>query len=194
MDRLLSSSSSKVKHAGDWKDLIVHLVGEVVSSVDPDVRAGRDNMDIRPYVKIKVIPGGSIDESVYIDGVVFRKNVSHKKMGANASRTNPRILLIAEGIEFQRADMKLSSMDTLIEQEDKHMELAVEKIMSLKPDIILVGKAIGRKAQELLCGWNVVVMQNVKAHLLERIGYVFILVYFVFCMSFFSHLSNDDLS
>lgn len=170
VDRLLSSSSSKVKRAGDWKDLIVHLVGEVVSSVDPDVRVGRDNMDIRPYVKIKVIPGGSIDESVYVDGVVFRKNVSHKKMGANASRTNPRILLIAEGIEFQRADMKLSSMDTLIEQEDKHMELAVEKIMSLKPDIILVGKAIGRKAQELLCGRNVVVMQNVKAHLLERIG------------------------
>jgi chaperonin GroEL (HSP60 family) len=137
--------------------------------------------------------GGTIDESVYIDGVVFRKNVSHKKMGANASRTNPRILLISEGIEFQRADMKLSSMDTLIEQEEKHMELAVQKIMSLKPgklfvvvgevksimlsldlsvptDIILVGKAIGRKAQELLCEHNAVVMQNVKAHLLERIA------------------------
>lgn len=37
-------------------------------------------------------------------------------------------------------------------------------------DIILVGKAIGRKAQELLCGHNVVVMQNVKSQLLERIG------------------------
>jgi ABC-type Fe3+-hydroxamate transport system substrate-binding protein len=30
-------------------------------------------------------------------------------------------------------------MDTLIEQEDKYIEILVEKIMSLKPDIILVG-------------------------------------------------------
>jgi 1-phosphatidylinositol-3-phosphate 5-kinase len=171
VDRLLASASTiKREKVPAWKELVVNLVREVVSSIDPDVRAGRDNMDIRPYVKIKVIPGGSVSESVYIDGVVFRKNVSHKKMGANASRTNPRILLISEGIEFQRADMKLSSMDTLIEQEDKHMELAVQKIMSLKPDIILVGKAIGRKAQELLCGHNVVVMQNVKPQLLERIA------------------------
>jgi hypothetical protein len=133
VDRLLATAGKKIELNSAWKELVFNLVREVVSSVDPDVRAGRDNMDIRPYVKIKVIPGGSIDESVYVDGVVFRKNVSHKKMGANASRADPRILLISEGIEFQRADMKLSSMDTLIEQEEKHMELAVEKIMSLKP-------------------------------------------------------------
>jgi hypothetical protein len=34
----------------------VHLVREVVSTVDPDVRRG-DSMDIRPYVKLKIIPG-----------------------------------------------------------------------------------------------------------------------------------------
>lgn len=99
------------------------------------------------------LSGGSMEESVYIDGVVFRKNVAHKKMGGDGSkRYHPRILLIAEGIEFQRSggisnnnnnsnssvgvggiDMKLSSLDTLIEQEDKHMEIAVQKIMSLKP-------------------------------------------------------------
>ena len=58
MDRLLSSTGKKkIERSAAWKDLIVSLVKEVVSFVDPDVRAGRDNMDIRPYVKIKVIPG-----------------------------------------------------------------------------------------------------------------------------------------
>ena len=32
------------------------LVREVVSSVDPNVRKG-DCLDIKPYVKLKVIPG-----------------------------------------------------------------------------------------------------------------------------------------
>jgi hypothetical protein len=38
-------------------------------------------------------------------------------------------------------------------------------------DIILVGKAVARKAQELLCEQHVAVMQNVKPQLLERIRY-----------------------
>lgn len=57
MDRLLASASKKISIDAAWKDLVVSLVKEVVSSVDPDVRTGRDSMDIRPYVKIKVIPG-----------------------------------------------------------------------------------------------------------------------------------------
>jgi len=60
-------------------------VREVVYSVDPNVRRG-DSMDIRPYVKIKSIPGGSMSESAYVDGVVFRKSVSHKKMLQDSTR------------------------------------------------------------------------------------------------------------
>lgn len=131
VERLVDHSEIAAQK-NDWKDIIVNLVKEVVSSVDPDVRAG-DSLDIRPYVKIKIIPGGLRSESVYIDGVVFRKNVAHKKMAAGGWKENPRILLIASGIEFQRTDMKLSSMDTLIEQEDKFMEILVQKLMSLKP-------------------------------------------------------------
>ena len=42
--------------------------------------------------------------------------------------------------------------------------------MSLKPDIILVGKAVARRAQELLYEYPVAVMQNMKQHLLERVS------------------------
>ena len=55
--------------AEKWKSTIVGLVREVVSSVDPNVRKG-DSLDIRPYVKLKIIPGGSMDECVFVDGVV----------------------------------------------------------------------------------------------------------------------------
>lgn len=37
-------------------------------------------------------------------------------------------------------------------------------------DIILVGKAVARRAQELLCEHNVVMMQNVSMQLLEKIS------------------------
>ena len=117
-----------------WESTIINLVREVVSAVDPNVKEG-DSIDIRTYVKLKIIPGGSMDENVFIDGVVFRKNVSHKKMMQEKIKLNPHILLLSGGIDFQRMDTKLSSMDTLIEQEDKYMEILVDKIMSLKPGI-----------------------------------------------------------
>jgi hypothetical protein len=169
VDRLIVANPVIMKDKKIWKDVVVNLIKTVVSSVDPDVRSG-DNVDIRPYVKIKVIPGGAVSECNYVDGVVFRKNVSHKKMAVDGTKTDPKILLLAGGIEFQRTEAKLSSMDTLIEQEDKFMEILVEKIMSLKPDIILVGKAVARKAQELLCEHKVIVMQNVKQTILERVA------------------------
>lgn len=64
----------------------------------------------------------------------------------------------------------MTSFDTLIEQEDRYLTILVEKIMSLSPTIILVGKAVARRAQELLCEHSVAVMQNIKPHLLERIS------------------------
>ena len=122
-----------------------------------------------------------MDETVYVDGVVFRKTVAHKKMLAKTGIMNPKILILSGGLEFLRIDTKLSSMETLIEQESRYTELLIEKIMMLKPDIIFVGKSVSRKALELLCTYDVVVMQNVKQHLLERIGYgitfLFILVF-----------------
>jgi hypothetical protein len=94
---LLVSQSSQLKMLCEddllntWEGIIVKLVKEVVNYVDPDVRSG-DSLDIRPYVKLKVIPGGSLSDNAFINGVVFRKNVSHKKM-AN-EKFNPRLLLL----------------------------------------------------------------------------------------------------
>jgi hypothetical protein len=94
---LLVSQSSPLKELcteelrTTWEGIIVKLVKEVVNYVDPDVRSG-DSLDIRPYVKLKVIPGGSLADNTFINGVVFRKNVSHKKM-AN-EKFNPRLLLL----------------------------------------------------------------------------------------------------
>ena len=55
-----------------------------------------------PYPpQVKTIPGGSMSECAYVDGVVFRKHVVHKRM--ERSVASPRVLLLAGGIEFQRS-------------------------------------------------------------------------------------------
>ena len=151
-----------------WLNTLMTLATKCVATVNPNVKTDGDLMDIRPYCKIKVIPGASVDDCAYLSGVLFRKHVSHKKMAKEIA--NPSIMLLSGGIEFTRTENRIASLDTLLEQEEKYMEILVGKILKLKPDVLLVGKSVSRKAQELLLKNKVVLLQHVKSTLMNRIS------------------------
>lgn len=151
----------------DWINQLLTLATRCCKTVDPNVKNG-DLLDIRPYCKIKVIPGGSFRDCAYLSGVLFRKTVSHKKMAKCVS--NPRIMLLSGSIEFTRTENQITSLETLFEQEDKYMEILVGKILKLKPDVLLVSRSVSRKAQELLLKADVILVQHVKSSLLSRIA------------------------
>ena len=109
-----------------------------------------------------------LNDSAYMSGVVFHKNVSHKAMAKEI--LNPRILLLNGGIEFTRTENRIASLDTLREQEAMYMEILVAKISKLKPDILIVGRSVSRIAQELLLKLNIVLLQHVKPTLMSRIA------------------------
>ena len=116
-----------------------------------------------------VIPGGTISDCAYMSGLIFRKNVSHKSMAREIN--GPRIMLLSGGIEFSRGQtQRMASLETIMEQENKFMEILVNKIVKLKPDILFVGRSVSRKAQELLLKANVVVFQHVKSSLMSKIS------------------------
>jgi len=84
--------------------------------------------------------------------------------------TNPSIMLLSGGIEFTRTENRIASLETLMEQESKYIEILVGKILKVKPDILIVGRAVSRRAQELLLEANVTLVQHVKNSLLARIS------------------------
>lgn len=55
-------------------------------------------MDVRRYVKIKKIPGGTPRDSEYVNGAVITKNVAHNQM--SRLQTNPRAMLVTFPLEF----------------------------------------------------------------------------------------------
>lgn len=152
---------------GRWTHNLLTLATRCCATVEPNVKNG-DLIDIRPYCKIKVISGGNFDDCAYLSGVVFRKMVSHKRMAKELS--NPRIMLLSGGIEFTRHENQIASFEALFEQEQKYMEILVGKILKWKPDILMVGRFVSRKAQELLLEAGVALIQHVKTSLLNRIA------------------------
>jgi 1-phosphatidylinositol-3-phosphate 5-kinase len=83
---------------------------------------------------------------------------------------NPRIMLLSGGIDYTRSEHKIASLNTLLEQEAKYLQILVAKITRIKPDILIVGRSVSRRAQELLLETNIVLLQHVKPSLMDRIA------------------------
>lgn len=67
------------KFIGRWSDLAVNIALEAVNTVTL-VENGRVEVDIKRYAKVEKIPGGSIDDSQILRGVMLNKDVTHPKM------------------------------------------------------------------------------------------------------------------
>jgi 1-phosphatidylinositol-3-phosphate 5-kinase len=83
---------------------------------------------------------------------------------------NAKIMMLSGGIEYTRTENRIASLDTLLEQEERYMEILVTKIFKLHPDVLITGKSVCRKAQELLLRANVVLIQYTKATLMMMIA------------------------
>lgn len=59
-------------------------------------------IDIKRYCRIEKIPGGSIEDSVVIKGVVLNKDIVHPKMKRRIE--NPRIILLDCPLEYKKGE------------------------------------------------------------------------------------------
>ena len=92
-----------------------------------------DNMDIREHVKIKRIPGGSIGDSLIINGEVFSGRVARNGMPLNL--TNPNLLLISESIGYPRHD-KIVSLENLPAMQDEYVKNVLSKLKSFFHNLV----------------------------------------------------------
>ncbi|XP_032493002.1 1-phosphatidylinositol 3-phosphate 5-kinase isoform X8 [Phocoena sinus] len=152
-----------------WRDIIVSLVCQVVQTVRPDVKNRDDDMDVRQFVHIKKIPGGKKFDSVVVSGFVCTKNIAHKKM--NSSIKNPKILLLKCSIEYlYREETKFTCIDPIVLQEREFLKNYVQRIVDVRPTLVLVEKTVSRIAQDMLLEHGITLVINVKSQVLERIS------------------------
>lgn len=151
----------------EWLEPIRMLSLITSQNVFPNVKSRKDKMDIREWVKVKKVPGGSMKDCRYVDGLVFTKNVAHKKM--KNSIKEPHCLLFRCAIEFQRVENRFSSFDALLQQEQVYLKSLVAKIGAMKPSLVIVEKTVSRLAQEFLLQEGITLLLNVKPKIIDLI-------------------------
>ncbi|OXB62577.1 hypothetical protein ASZ78_014177 [Callipepla squamata] len=180
MERLLSANHSHMMAllqqllyneslSLSWRDIIVPVVCQVVQTVRPDVKNRDDDMDIRQFVHIKKIPGGKKFDSMVVNGFVCTKNVAHKKM--NSCIKNPKILLLKCSIEYlYREETKFTCIDPIVLQEREFLKNYVQRIVDVRPNLVLVEKTVSRIAQDMLLEHGIALVINVKPQVLDRVS------------------------
>ncbi|KAG0458331.1 hypothetical protein HPP92_023488 [Vanilla planifolia] len=149
-----------------WLEVVSSLAWQAASFVKPDIRKG-GSMDPSHYVKVKCITSGNLSDSSLIKGIVFTKNVKHKRMVSQ--HKSPRLLVLGGSLEYQRVSSKLASINTVMEEERNNLKIAVSKIEAYRPKVLLVEKSVSPYAQEYLLDKGISLVLNVKRSILERI-------------------------
>ncbi|KAL0935219.1 1-phosphatidylinositol-3-phosphate 5-kinase FAB1 [Colletotrichum truncatum] len=158
---------SGIPNVPAWEKALIPILLQCTDDVTPDIRAG-DDMDIRHYVKLKKIPGGKPGDTSYVSGVIFTKNLALKSMPRRI--INPRIVIVSFPIEYQRHQQHFMSLQPVIEQEKEFLRIVVNRIINLRPQLLLCEKSVSGVALQYLSEANIAVAYNVKPSVIEAVS------------------------
>ncbi|KAG0127794.1 hypothetical protein HOY82DRAFT_490098 [Tuber indicum] len=158
---------AEIKEVDKWERALMPILLKSTDDLNPDVRVG-DSIDIRHYVKVKRIPGGAPGDTTYVSGVVFTKNLALKSMPRSVPQ--PRIVIITFPIEYQRHQQQLMSLEPVIAQEKDFLQNMVNRIIALRPTLLLVEKNISGVALQLLSQANIATAHLVKPSVIEAVA------------------------
>jgi len=155
------------KVTANWSDLITKIALKAVRTVLLEEKSGRREIDIKRYAKVEKIPGGAIEDSEVLDGVMFNKDILHSKMRRGIE--NPRILLLDSGLEYSKGESQTniemqSSVDfeSYLKKEEEYVKDLCEKIIALKPDVVVSEKGISDLAIHFLQKANISAIRRLR--------------------------------
>lgn len=111
--KVIVKSCLATKMLSHHMDLAVKIALDAVRTISV-TKNDYHEIDIKRYCRIEKIPGGSIDDSQVIKGVVLNKDVVHPKMKRHIEK--PRIILLDCPLEYQKGESQTSL--ELMKEED----------------------------------------------------------------------------
>lgn len=170
----LIKTSIGTKFVQRWSDLMCRLALKAVRTVASfDTSAPRANdgtsatVDLKRYARVEKVPGGEIEESRVLDGVMLNKDVTHPKMRRRIE--NPRIILLDCPLEYKKGESQTNIEITreedwsrILEIEEEQIKQLCDRILEFKPDLVFTEKGVSDLAQHFLLKANVTCIRRVR--------------------------------
>ncbi len=141
--------------------LVVDAILKIVEKDGDKHSVDLDNL------KVEKKSGGSIDDTVLINGIVLDKEIVHSGMPTKVE--NAKIALVNTALEVEKTEMSAeirisdpTQMQTFLEEENKMLKSMVDKIHSIGANVLICQKGIDDIAQHYLSKHGVLAVRRVK--------------------------------
>merc|ERR1719197_1411051 len=149
-----------------WETMACEIALDAVSTVKIDGQ-GRTEVDIKRYAKVEKVPGGELEDSCVLKGVMVNKDITHSKMRRRIEK--PRILLLDCGLEYTKGESqtnievtKEEDFSRLLKLEEEYIKEQCGHIIALKPDLVFTEKGVSDLAQHFLVKHNITAIRRVR--------------------------------
>lgn len=175
----LVQSCIGTKFSARWNDKMVDMALQAVLTVAREKKSGgttsnssnpynhKMEVDIKRYAKVEKIPGGEINDSTVLKGVMFNKDTTHSKMRRNIK--NPRILLLDCPLEYKKGESQTNveitnteDWNTMLRMEEEYVENMCMEIIAFQPDIVITEKGVSDLAQHYLAKANITAFRRLR--------------------------------
>ncbi|KAL8910704.1 MAG: hypothetical protein Q9171_004039 [Xanthocarpia ochracea] len=166
MYRLISSAID-TKYAARWSQMMCAIALKAVRTVSHDAGGGKKEVDIKRYAKVEKVPGGQIEDSKVLDGVMLNKDITHPKMRRRID--NPRVVLLDCPLEYKKGESqtnieisKEEDWNRILQIEEEQVKIMTDAIIALKPDLVITEKGVSDLAQHFLVKHNITALRRVR--------------------------------
>lgn len=159
-------SAINTKAISRWADLACTIALDAVKTVQFEDN-GRKEIDIKKYAKVEKIPGGILEDSSVLQGVMLNKDVTHPRMRRHIK--NPRIVLMDCSLEYKKSEsqteleiIREEDFSRVLQMEEEYIQQICEDIVRVKPDVVFTEKGISDLAQHYLMKANITAIRRIR--------------------------------
>jgi 1-phosphatidylinositol-3-phosphate 5-kinase len=168
----------KIENYKEWTNVLIQSLKKInnieiyLKNKDlSDFSFNESNYNFSNYIKIKKILGSKLEKTKTVEGVVFSKKLPIKTMPSIIE--NPKIMLITFPIEYDQ-DINnrhhFQSLESIIAQQDQYIKKLVDRILNLKPNIIISSNSINGLALKLFSNLEISVVPDTKLNNLIKLS------------------------
>jgi len=154
------------KFVNRFGSLVVDLALDAVLTVQTEVD-GRKEIDVKRYAKVEKIPGGEVEDSRVLKGVMFNKDICHPKMRRKIAQ--PRVVLLDCTLEYKKGESQTSveitnegDWEALLKAEEDWIKGMVDEILKFKPDVVMTEKGVSDLALHFFVKAGVSVIRRLR--------------------------------
>lgn len=169
----IAMTAMQSKVVSEFRNFLADLAVKAIKQVT-DIVNGKPRADI-DYVKIEKKQGGTVRDTLFIEGIVLDKEVVHPGMAKLVRK--PKIALIQSAFEVEKTEFtakidirEVTQMQAFLDEEERMLRDMVEKVKKAGANVVLCQKGIDDVAQHFMAQENILAVRRIKESDMEKLA------------------------